>query len=191
MSTAPLGDGGVDVCRQRDELREKVKALQADLDRTRAELDRLRAESEAALTRERRAAAWRDSLLRAELLDADRDRSRLQAELADLRRALAPLAETPPHEARELQETENLERLLAALYASRSWRLTAPVRWFGRLIRGTKGTTLPDFSREHWSADELRRRTAAVHASRSWRLAAPLRFISRRIRAARNWRPRA
>jgi hypothetical protein len=171
--------------KERDELRAKEKALQADLDRTQTEFDQRRTELEAALTRERRAAAWRDSLLREELLEADRDRRRLQSALANLNPALADLhaaqAETLTQNAQEL------EHLVAALYTSRSWEVTAPLRWLGNLIRGRKAP-LSQFPRGERRPEELRQLIAAIYASRSWRLARPLRFISRRLGAARSRR---
>jgi hypothetical protein len=173
------------VAKERDELRAKEKALQADLDRTQTEFDQRRTELEAALTRERRAAAWRDSLLREELLEADRDRRRLQSALGNLNPALADLhaaqAETLPQNAQEL------EHLVAALYTSRSWQVTAPVRWLGNLIRG-RTAPLSQFPRGERRPEELRQLIAAIYASRSWRLARPLRFISRRLGAARSRR---
>jgi hypothetical protein len=148
------------------------------------EVERMRAESEAALTRERRAAAWRDSLLRAELLEADRDRRRLQSALGNLKPALADLhasqAETLPQNAQEL------EHIVAALYTSRSWQVTAPLRWLSNLFRGRKAP--PTLPRGQRSPEELRQLIAAIYASHSWRLARPLRFISQRFGAARSRR---
>jgi glycosyltransferase involved in cell wall biosynthesis len=168
---------------ERDQLRTKEKNLQADLEKTQRELDQLRAESEAALTRERRGSAWRDSLLRGELIEADRDRHRLQSALAKLNPALTDLhasqAETLP------QNAQDLEHLVAALYTSRSWQVTAPLRWLGNLIRGRKAPPSPPPQGQR-RPEELRQLIAAIYASHSWRLAGPLRFVSRRLGAARS-----
>ena len=168
---------------ERDQLRTKEMNLQADLEKAQKEIVQLSAESEAALTRERRASAWRDSLLRGELLEADRDRRRLQSALANLNPALADLhasqAETLP------QSAPDLEHLVAALYTSRSWQVTAPLRWLGKLIRGRKApsTQRPPGQRR---PEELRQLIADIYSSRSWRLARPLRFVSRRLGVARS-----
>jgi hypothetical protein len=170
---------------ERDQLRSEEKSLQADLEKTQKELDQLRAESGAALTRERRASAWRDSILRGELLEADRDRRRLQSVLANLNPALADL---PASQAEILpQHAQDLEHLVAALYTSHSWQVTAPLRWLGNLIRGRKAPPAPPPQGQR-TPEELRQLIAAIYASRSWRLARPLRFISRRLGAARSRR---
>jgi hypothetical protein len=117
--------------------------------------------------------------LRAELLEADRDRRRLQSALAKLNPELADLhasqTETLP------QNAQDLEHLLAVLYTSRSWRLTAPLRWLGNLMHGRK-TPLSPAPTGQRTPEELRELITAVYASRSWRLG---RFISRRLGAAR------
>jgi predicted O-methyltransferase YrrM len=165
--------------------RAELNALRDEKVRLLGDVERMRAESDAALTRERRAAAWRDSLLRAELLEADRDRRRLQSALNHLNPALADLhasqAETLPQNAQEL------EHVVAALYTSRSWQMTAPLRWLGNLLRGSRTPPAP-LARGQRSPEELRQLIAAIYASRSWRLARPLRFISRRLGAARSRR---
>lgn len=166
-----------------------------------AHLKQALARKEAELQRERRRAAWRDSMLRAELREAQaelrEDIARLEAALhheralqkaAEARLTAAPgehfasdvsaLGAQPAAYPQQpaTSEVPALWLQAEALRNSTSWRLTAPLRSVGRLLRGRPPADppLPPGA----THDALCHWISAVQNSTSWRLTAPLRELT-------------
>jgi hypothetical protein len=66
------------------------------------------------------------------------------------------------------------------MYSSRSWRLTAPIRKIGNLVRG-RGLVLDagELRRLNtiYDAQSLKNEMKSLQSSTSWRLTAPLRYV--------------
>ncbi len=65
---------------------------------------------------------------------------------------------------------------LAALLASRSWRVSAPLRWCKRVLRGLPASELDVATMSPTAVAEAIRN---IRASSSWRVTAPLRKLRR------------
>ena len=80
------------------------------------------------------------------------------------------------------EDVEGLQRELIALRSSKSWRLTAPLRWMVRFIKspvtGLHGEIGVDSIAD---AQVLKAQLNGLRTSISWRITAPLRFIKRRM----------
>jgi FkbM family methyltransferase len=77
-------------------------------------------------------------------------------------------------------ETTHLQNHLTAIYRSRCWRYTSPVRMLGRLFGRPRATPpAPD----RLALSELREQIDAIRRSTSWRLTGPLRVLMRSARS--------
>lgn len=162
-----------------------------------AHVEQSLARAQAELQRERRLSAWRSDMLRAEVREAQaelqEDIARLEAALhheRGLRKAteaqLQPVPEGPFVSAVSVPDAQRQAVLgkpaptlwlqAEALRHSTSWRLTAPLRGVGRLLRGRSPADPP--IPPGATHDDLHHWISAVQNSTSWRLTAPLRKVA-------------